>query len=612
FLTQNRFTMKSRFLPLLYLIGISLFIISPSQSQNNFECQVEADAYVVPTLSCPFYGLEDEDYLDLSLVTIKVRFHFLPDANGNNFHCDPNGNQLLDATYLVDKFMYWANSYLSDPRENEFGTPGKVVDTRIRLEVDDEQSNSCEPGIYIYSNGSSPDVSDKTILHFIFRDHANVDGDFPIGGDAGNPAFVNNLLKKYYYETSNIDFPTKWARVMVHELAHNLNLPHSFDCANTCYDMDNTLDCHGPSCPWEGPPSPGGCNSPSWTNMDCKDCSWGYGNNLMGYNGKQSALTPCQVETMWTSLMAGGFSHIHRTTPAQYLNFCANVEPDKIIESGTSITWSTPKFLNRNVIVENNATLTITCEVRMGTDKSITVEPGGNLVINGGKVTHLCGEETLWKGIIVQGVNGLIGSGRVSLSNDSEILFAENGITSIDGGIVFAKNSYFTNNQRGIKFLPCTGTSLFYVLGCEFEVNDDLKDDFNNHISASMIRNLTILQSNFLDSRNLPDDGGEGILTVDTDFRVSGGLFKGLEDGIESSGVANQYSFAITGATFQGNEAGIRVNGVNDIRVSGNSFDIGAVNLKTSPEKAHGVILIKSTRYNVFENDLLHINAYCR
>ena len=115
-------------------------------------------------------------------------------------------------------------------------------------------------------------------------------------------------------------------------------------------------------------------------------------------------------------------------------------------------TWNTPVFANSNITVPSGVTLTINSEVICYSTVSISVQPGGKIIIDGGTFTNAC-EEEMWQGITVFGDTSQpmqpSYQGYLQMINGT----IENtvcGITANGGGIVNTANAHFINNDCGI------------------------------------------------------------------------------------------------------------------------------------------------------------------
>ena len=142
----------------------------------------------------------------------------------------------------------------------------------------------------------------------------------------------------------------------------------------------------------------------------------------------------------------------------------------------TNETWDLNMRCYANVVVKTGAILTITCEILMPQEGTITVERGAKLIIDGGKVTraNTCSPSQFWRGIIAQGnsalpqpdPNGAIApnqSGVVQLKGYGMIESAIIGVATkghpqwdipeFRGAVVDATNFTFQDCRKGVEFM---------------------------------------------------------------------------------------------------------------------------------------------------------------
>lgn len=170
--------------------------------------------------------------------------------------------------------------------------------------------------------------------------------------------------------------------------------------------------------------------------------------------------------------------------------------------------------IHSDVIVPDDVTLTITGTVGFGEHCGIIVEPGGELIVDGGHLTSACGDE-LWTGVQVIGQDHL----QQTASNQGWVFLdsakIENAHTGVwlrenddqcnyvegtGGGVVRANNSTFLNCYVGIQFAPY----LYEVAG-------------NNIVSnTSQINNCDFLTTRVLNGGFHPLTG----LYLEDNFRV--------------------------------------------------------------------------------------------
>ncbi|MDR2970725.1 MAG: S8/S53 family peptidase [Bacteroidales bacterium] len=141
--------------------------------------------------------------------------------------------------------------------------------------------------------------------------------------------------------------------------------------------------------------------------------------------------------------------------------------------------WNTDLQAIGTIIIPYNVILTISSIVKFEKQVSITIQPGGKLIIDGGTLTNAC-ENELWQGIIVQSNPsqpvGAAGQGAIQILNGGTIKNAMCGVAVQGGATISATNANFVNNKAGVKLLPLangqSGTS-GTLNGTSFIIDED-------------------------------------------------------------------------------------------------------------------------------------------
>jgi hypothetical protein len=171
---------------------------------------------------------------------------------------------------------------------------------------------------------------------------------------------------------------------------------------------------------------------------------------------------------------------IHKFFETQHPLYVTNTDEcrtqnsqDITIKTGETILWNSTKHLRGSVIVEKDATLTVTCDLFFKELAYLKVQAGGKLIVDGGKLTSECSDK-LWTGVSVCGddtkFQNNIYQGEIVCKNGAEISNAIIGIRTGDfywdmadlswpqfynktGGIINASSSIFRNNRKAIEFM---------------------------------------------------------------------------------------------------------------------------------------------------------------
>lgn len=478
-----------RFLPPpIAIFMIFMLLLSFNSKAQSSSCLAQID-------------LEDMDRLPIALISLK--FHFVKDAQGNNFQCsDPNGNYY--APTYVQQIIDGANTALTNPADNTFGSSPDLPDARIRYVL---AGNSLDPcaSIIIENTVPSGPFSDDAI-HIIVRDGGGAapgsNGNCSTGGVA-NPGLFISLFNIHcnVFQAGWTDV-ARYGTLMNHEIGHWFGLCHAYAAENPCNDMEPEQECGGPT---STVAATGACNTEGNFNAVC---NFGNGNNMMGENGIQSGLTLCQWATWY-----GNMENLRPKPP--YLQFvkgeCITVEkntPSIVIPSGTIEQWDDYRFVDQPIEIESGATLIITCVVRMAPEQPIIVHRGGRLFVSGGTVTSQS-PECLWGGIYVSGNStmtqpdvvtartagatlpansaGVVWLNSAIISNAPTAITTKGyGATDLPaywGGLVMANSSDFINNSRAVEFLKYEFVNKSYFNQCEIKKDGATLWAFNRGVS---------------------------------------------------------------------------------------------------------------------------------
>ena len=247
----------------------------------------------------------------------------------------------------------------------------------------------------------------------------------------------------------------------------------------------------------------------------------------MSYFQEYSALSPCQWATMYGFLYFGDFAFSED-------NGCEYTPTDPvIIETGQQVVWDTTKSLTGNVVIEENASLHITCLVLAGEEVSFHVKRGAILKFENAEIRRLC-EDKRWGGIWVEG-NRDKEQPDIAYPFDPEANYADpsvagavialntvfrGGATVIQdgrygdpnnwdyfGGLVIVENSDFIDNSRGTAFMSYPFPSKSYFYDCDFIENEEAGIDGTMGIT---IWNTTGLQIESCHFENMDNYGIHG------------------------------------------------------------------------------------------------------
>lgn len=164
-----------------------------------------------------------------------------------------------------------------------------------------------------------------------------------------------------------------------HEIGHSLGLAHTWGGHDGCDDTPAHPNC--------------------WNKKDTPPCDTMYSNNMMDYNAHMAALTPCQIGKILMNMARPGSIQRNILQPT----WCT-LDTSATITVRDSMRWEGSVDHEGNIIIQEGGLLEIACRVSMPEGSTLTIYPGGRLVIlPDGKLHNSCNE--LWKGIelVVEG-----------------------------------------------------------------------------------------------------------------------------------------------------------------------------------------------------------------
>jgi hypothetical protein len=177
-----------------------------------------------------------------------------------------------------------------------------------------------------------------------------------------------------------------------------------------------------------------------------------------------------------------------------------------------SITWVDDLHINQNIIIENDAVLSIKSKINIASNGKIIINPGAKLILDGGVLTNTCGEP--WQGIYVEGDRTLhqtfANQGAVILQNGAIIENAKDAVMLRgvadnwwgNGGIIQATDATFRNNWRNVSFNSYEFPSISYFHNCVFETNADTQHNTHTaNVSIWNVQGLTFTNCDFKDTR---------------------------------------------------------------------------------------------------------------
>ncbi len=326
---------------------------------------------------------------------------------------------------------------------------------------------------------------------------------------------------------------------------------------------------------------------------------------------------------------------------------CTALEGEKEITEDTE--WNSIKRFRNSIRVTNEATLTITAKVFFVSETKLIIDPGAEVIVDGGHLTTSCGDT--WQGIEVWGNTSATqtpsNQGVLKVINGALIENARNAVTlwkpddwTKTGGIVQASNSTFLNNRRSVEFMSyqneqvngVIASNRSYFRNCTFETNNDCiipEDEMWNMITMWRVSGVGIWGCEFKNDRGVSSAEylRGAIESSDSNFRVDNycdgiqqigqpcpvastthSTFTGFNKAIHARGAEQNVGPTIKNAVFDKNMIGIEFDAViaplatfNDFTVGNNDF---AAQDPTSPLYHLGIHTNNCDEYILEENTI--------
>jgi len=315
---------------------------------------------------------------------LRVNFHFLNTVDKAYNYTENEGKQ------LVKELIKNANDRLEKNRKMRLpiGNNTPVYDPGYRYVLHEQATH--DGGIYFhyddklcffankgkYKNNYSSAVIDKyaigldSIINIFVMPHIPQKMRSKTYKTSRTGVALGNGLKiAGLFESGK----PSWAfgTLLNHEVGHILGLRHTWNSNDGCEDTPMHSNCWAPT--GEKP---------------CIHAS----NNLMDYNNSQMAITPCQIAKIHKQ-----FNAIHSTQRKLLVKQWCDYIPDKPIIIEGDIIWNGARDINRDILIEDESSLTIKCRMHMAKGAKIVVQPGAVLNLYNSHIHNNCGDK--WGGI---------------------------------------------------------------------------------------------------------------------------------------------------------------------------------------------------------------------
>ncbi len=639
--------------------------------QRDFQCGSD---YI------PFY----KDFNSYDIITVRLNFHFISTGSNNPSFGSTGGNcpscignEEMDANTIAQDIVaelnhratnlwdYNRREYLTDTtfiwvpyRDKNNVIVSNPYDMRFRFELYDPDNlgfvhfyhlnehkykvasgfrdSTCNDGQSVFYIHDSIKVYGNDVLNLAFFDEYYPTEIFndsilcrTVTGRAGNPVPIGNMWHYWKNQTDTLnpnppsgsmDLISTYSKLIMHELGHNLSLPHTFASSIPC-DADERDLC-----------------SNDW------DCT----TNVMGYNHAQAAFSPGQVDMMLNDAYSKKQPYLEFANNT--LHFCVKESGLDELDVHDEVYWDEDDIIVTKDLVIRSGTTLIIEDICVGISKNVRiyVERGAELRIQNATLQTACtssmapvNDENIfsrrWGGIKVAGNPNMNHpddyddpftsndeSGRVILLPGTVIRDAGVGISddwhlpaydpSRWGGYVYAENVEFRNCFKAVEFMKRgnkISKSKFHTITVDGSGGGV---QGKTGISIWATRGIEIEGCTFKNLQNY------GVNTINGSFTIgSNNTFENI-NGVGVEALATNPLFTtspieIIGSSTHPNKfrnvpLGIRIGGYGNIinEIEYNDFKSSNINLEhVGIENTGNAILINSNRFeNIFNGIGIH------
>lgn len=476
--------------------------------------------------------------------------------------------------------------------------------------------NQCYSRLVTNNSGISTNDKEKSIHIFYYGNG----GFYNIGGMGGRATgfgdrrgirFDGRLLEYRFYQgyDTHPDYgPYDFYKIggnFIHEILHLCGLYHNLLASGSISDdflsaCDYVLP-QSPATKWKfGDPTYAHASPYKPNNYMYK-----YEGTDTNYAPGFGSMTYCQIQrVLFYVWNYGNYSYNHNKNVSQTLTSFSVCNDDYTAEILSDLTLDYPFKAFGDITVKSGATFTIECTLEMPNDAKIYVEPGANLVVDGGTITKGCSD--FWGGIVLlgdtvssqffnPGVVNTLDLASVWVKNNSRIEYAKKAIyrkskkiganTYIGGGIVKIEDSDMINNQVSVYMEPFEGIypatnirvdDISYIKNTDFALSVLYPSSTyapKDQVFLLNTSGVTIKDCKFFNNLSNASIPAYGVMVVNGSGTIINNEFTDLREGIRIVNTYKTKPLRVEQNTFEDCRYGTYSSNADNSLILDNTFD---------------------------------------
>lgn len=390
--------MRYFILGLILLQALGVAAQNCTRSSSTYTNKYGLQSYHIPDASPP-------EYNKTPVVTLRVNFQVMQNDDGSgNFQDTPEVREFFEECIRRTNRSYAKLVDPIKPVRSVCGDCNSIKDARIQFKLmgvyfhkDSKQAKKWTPDQGQFGKNISSEIN----VYWVQKKVSGASGAATLAQlgnlrkvlhvsmfDGKYQGFAEAQVVKKDRERAILWQAEVMSQVLRHEFGHVLMLQHTYnsEITNPAH-ADYLIDVFGPSDEHRVSYHEGGWDCDLDPNNTASSCT----NNFMGGSKGPEYLSPLQMGRMHRALRLTSLRNYIEGNP--YSSYPLRISGDEVFDFDMRVF--------RDIVIEPNASLTLSCNLEMPGGGKIIVLPGGSLIMDGGTVKAAEGFE--WKGVILRG-----------------------------------------------------------------------------------------------------------------------------------------------------------------------------------------------------------------